>query len=172
MKTGLWMAAAGLLGLAACGSGEDAPAKIDAAAAANIRLQPGQWELVQETVRVSAPGMPPGAAEMMKMPPVVVRTCIAPAEAGKPGPDLFSGNKDPGCKTEGFSAKAGRVAGTMTCRSGAGETTVTKLEGDFTAEEFEVRLAARTEGGGSEAVDTEMRSRGRRTGECPAGVAG
>lgn len=170
MRNRVWVAAAGLLALAACGSGEnDKAAKLDAAAAQNIRLQPGQWELIQETVRVSAPGMPPGAAEMMRMPPVIVRTCIGPAEAEKPGADLFSGNKDPDCKTEGFSAKAGRVAGTMTCRSGA-ETTVTKLDGDFSADRFEVGLAVRTEGGGTEAMDIQMRSSGRRTGEC-TGVA-
>ena len=173
MKSCNWIAAGALLGLAACGSGEsDKAAKLDAAAAQNIRLQPGQWELIQETVRVSAPGMPPGAAEMMKMPPVIVRTCIGPAEASKPGPDLFSGNKDPDCKTEGFSAAAGRVAGTMTCRSGAGETTVTKLEGDFSADRFEVGLAVATKGVGPEAMDIQMRSSGRRTGECPQDAAG
>ena len=166
---------AGLLALAACGGGESPDANGAAgnaadggASAAGVQLQPGQWEMTQHTLDISAPGMPAGAADMMKPGPVTISTCITPQQAQKPGADLFSGEADASCKQEGFKAAGGEVSGTMTCSGEGSGTTVMKMDGEFSPTEFDIEMEMTTEAQGSQ-MTMEMRSSGRRIGDCPAG---
>lgn len=174
-------AAAGLLALAACGGGGESKsggneaevAEIGGNAAGSasdgVQLQPGQWEMTQQTVNVSVPGMPAGAADMIKTGPVTVKTCITEEQAQKPGPDLFSGQADPNCKQEGFSAAGGKVSGTMTCTGGKMHgKMVMKMDGQFGPTEYDVAMEMKTEAEGKQ-MTMEMRSSGRRIGDCPAG---
>ena len=178
---------AALLALAACGGGE-ADGTADSAnmantegaagaggeggasqAASEVRMQPGEWEVTQQTVNVSAPGMPAGAADMLKTPPMTVKTCITEEQAGKPGADVFTGKKDPNCTHEGFDAGGGKVSGTITCKGDTGNVTMA-MDGEFGATEFNVDMKTTTDAGAAK-MTMEMRSSGRRIGECPAGKA-
>ena len=171
---------AALLALAACGGGDadssgtaanTAGAGGEAAtsqASAEVRMQPGQWEITQQTVNVTAPGMPAGAADMLKTPPVTVKTCISEEQASKPGADLFTGKQDPNCSHEGFKAGGGKVSGTITCKGGNTGNASMAMEGEFGPTEFNVEMKTTTEAQGAQ-MTMEMRSSGRRIGECPAG---
>jgi hypothetical protein len=172
---------AGLLALAACGGGGESRNGGNEAAAvegsgnaagsesAGVQLQPGQWEMTQQTVNVSVPGMPAGAADMMKTGPITVKTCITEEQAQKPSADIFSGKTDPNCKQEGFSAEGGKVSGTVTCSGGDTGTTVMKMDGKFGPTEYDIAMEMKTQAQGAD-MTMEVRSSGRRIGECPAGV--
>jgi hypothetical protein len=175
----MMMTTAGLLALASCGggdgqggneaSGNAAAGGSAGSASAGVQLQAGQWEMTQQTLNVTAPGMPAGAADMMKTGPITVKTCITPEQAQKPSADLFSGKTDPNCKQEGFSSEGGKVSGTMTCSGGdTPGKTVMKMDGEFSPTEFDIEMEMTTEAQGSQ-MTMEMRSSGRRIGDCPAG---
>ena len=163
--------AAGLLALASCGgeSGDTAKKAEGASAGAAVQLQAGQWEVTHHTLDISAPGMPAGAADMLKPGPVTVNTCITPEQAQKPGPDLFSANADESCKQEGFKAAGGEVSGTLTCTPPGGGKTVMKLDGSFDVTEFDVHMEMVAEADGTQTT-TKMRTSARRTGDCPSGA--
>lgn len=158
---------AGMLALASCG-GEGAGADGNAASA-NVQLDAGEWELTVHTLDMSAPGMPQGAADMMKPGPVTVTTCITPQQAQKPGPDLFIAGLDPGCRQEGFKAAGAEVSGTLTCGADGAGKIVTKLDGSYDAAGFDVHMEE-TENVQGTPMTTKRRSSGRRVGDCPSGA--
>lgn len=156
-------------GNSAAGGGEKSATSSDADGG-NMQLKPGQWEMSFEMTNVSAPGMPAGAADMMRTPKTTVKSCLSEAEASKPDADLFQGKKDDSCKAEGFAMKGGRVTGTMICKGteGAGETKLT-MEGQYGSTSFDVTSRTEVKGEGM-AMTMESRSTGRRIGDCPAGA--
>ena len=184
-------AAAGLLALAACGGGgegksggneagasdpsanaasaADGGGNTGGTASAAMQLQPGQWEMTTQTVNVSIPGLPAGAADMMKTGPITVKTCITEEQAQKPSADLFAGKTAPNCKQEGFTAAGGKVNGTMTCSGGDTGATAMKMEGQFGPTQYDITMATKTQAEGRD-MTMEIRSSGRRLGECPAGA--
>ena len=174
------MTMAGLLALGACGgdgdrddaSGEAGKARVESVAKdGEMRLRPGQWEMKTEIAKVSAPGMPAGAAEMMKTAPTTVTTCISEQEANDP--NVFTGKKDPNCNTDGFSAAGGKVSGTITCAAeagGQGKLTMA-MEGEFKPDSYALETRMTTEGEGAQ-MTIESRTSGRRLGDCPAESAG
>lgn len=172
------MVGAGLLALGACGggdkdagdAGENAARAANSSPSAGVQLQPGEWEMTQHTLDISAPGMPAGAADMMKPGPVSVKTCITPEQAQKPGAELFSGETDSSCKQEGFKAAGGEVSGTVTCSGDGGGKTVMKMDGDFSPTQFDIHMEMVVEAQGTQ-MTTKMRSTGKRIGDCPAGLA-
>jgi hypothetical protein len=191
------LALAGAAALAACGGGESggegnaaAPANQAAAQAARngnaapsgeaaaagggeqMRLQPGEWEMSFETTDVAAPGMPEGTADMMKTAKQTVKVCVSEEQASKPDADLFQPSRGDGnCKRDGFSMTAGRIQGTMTCTGDGGSRTRVTMDGQYSSTAFD--LKSRTEmAGEGVAMTLEMRSAGRRLGECPAGAKG
>lgn len=175
------IAAAGLLALAACGGGDtesgNAAGGGTAESAASgggggeaVRLEPGQWEMSFEVTEVSAPGMPEGAADMMKTPRQTVKSCVSEEEANKPDADFFQPKQESNCKTEGFAMKDGRINGTVTCQGtgGQGATKVT-MDGTYGGTAFDMTSRTEMKGEGME-MTMVMKSAGRRIGECPAGA--
>ena len=183
-----WIAAAGLLALAGCGGGERgdaaangagnaagsgnaagaaAPDEPAAAAADQVRLQPGEWEIRVETKTSGIPGMPEGMAKAMKDTAVTTKTCLTEDDVAKPA--VFTGNEDPGCRTEGFAANGGKVSGTVTCPGEGGRGgMVMKTDGQFTPTGFESTTRSEIDAEGMK-MTTEARVTGRRIGECHAG---
>ena len=181
MRNRVWMAAAGLLALAGCGggggrdgaangtgnAGDAGGSSKPSAAAAEVRLQPGEWEIRLETKTSDIPGMPEGMAKAMKEAAVTTKTCLTEDDADKPS--VFTGRANPGCKTEGFEAKDGKVSGTVTCSGEGGEgRMVMKTEGRFTPTGFESTTRSDIDAEGMK-LTTEARVTGRRVGECHAG---
>jgi hypothetical protein len=150
--------------------GASASGDASGGAGGGVRLQPGEWEMGFEMIDIQAPGMPAGAADMMKKRKTTVKSCISEADANKPGPDIFQPEKGSNCKAEGYSAKDGRIAGTMTCPGTGGTGGVTLvMDGEYGPTRFDVTTRTEMKGEGT-AITTKTRSTGRRLGDCPAGV--
>jgi hypothetical protein len=173
MKTRLMMTAAALA-LAACGSSDRSGGNGTEAAAGGgsgsaVSLQPGEWEMKMEVVNVTAEGLPPGMADgLKKSASRTDRTCMTPEEAKAPKGDLFAGNKDGGCRSEGFKWEGGRIEGKTICpgQGGTGETTMT-MAGSYSAESMDMTMKSQTDLMGKP-MTMEMRMSGKRVGECSA----
>ena len=139
-------------------------------AGGRVRLQPGEWEMGFEMIDIEAPGMPAGAADMIKKGRTTVKSCISEADANKPGPNIFQPEKGSNCKAKGTLVKDGRIAGTMTCPGTGGTGGVTLvMDGEYGPTRFDVTTRTEMKGEGT-AMTTKTRSTGRRLGDCPAGA--
>jgi hypothetical protein len=123
-----------------------------------------------EVIGIEAPGMPDGAAEMMRKGKTTVKSCISEADAKKPEPDIFQPGTGSNCKAEGYVVKDGRIAGTMTCpgTGGTGGMTLV-MQGEYAPTSFDLTTRTEMKGQGI-AMTTKTRSTGRRLGDCPAGA--
>jgi hypothetical protein len=174
---GRLLSGACLLALAGCGgseptqSGNAAAAETEAAGAdggggAEVRLQPGQWEMKVEVKNAGLPNMPAGVADAMKTVSTTTTACLSEEDAAKPA--IFSGKTDESCKSEGFEYQGGRVSGTITCGGADGDGKMTiRTEGTFSPTGFQTTSRSEIEGPGMK-MTTESSVVGRRIGECPA----
>lgn len=174
------IATIGLVALAACGSSDTSKGNGSATATApaggggtTVKLQPGEWEMTMETLKVDAPGMPPQvAAAMKKQPRATSRDCMTAEEAEGPKAEMFKGANGANCKQEGFVWSGGRIQGTTTCtgEKGVGKMSMT-MAGQYSPTSMDVTMKMITEAAGTP-MTIETRMTGRRIGECPAGKAG
>lgn len=179
---------AGLIALAACGgpekkeggnaSGEAAAAGGSgsdggalAGGSATLRLEPGEWETIVESVSVEAPNMPQQARDMMAKAmggsKMSVRHCVTPEEANRPSGDLFSGRKDGNCTSKDFSVSGGRVQGTITCNDPQAGAVNLVMDGRFDPRSYTVSQTMKTDAAG-QTMTIKSRVSGRRVGECSA----
>ena len=160
--------------LASCsgggGSANDQAAKSEKAAAAGgagggIALQPGQWELRTEVVRMNVPNMPQGMSPPAP-PPTTVTYCLTPEQARQPNANFLTGSGEQGgCRAENMSMAGGRLHGTVQCEH-QGATTRVEMAGQFTPTSYEINQTTHTSAQGME-MDIESRTAGRRIGDCP-----
>ena len=159
--------AAALL-LAGCG-GEAPEANMSAeeigAQLANMRIEPGLWELTSEVVDVTAPNLPREVRSRMIGPRSRLRHCITPQEAARPSANFLAARGEGGCAYQDLSAQGGRIGGTMTC--GYIRTTMAGSYGP-TAYDTRMEMISAMPGGGEMILD--VRARGRRIGDCPEGA--
>lgn len=171
------IAAAGLLALAACGSGESggngsaAAGKGGTSAVAGgggVQLQPGEWETTTQMVKVE--GMPKEVAAMMMKEATKGRNCITPEELKEANAGLFGGEEQKNCKREGFAFQNGRISGKLSCtgEGGEGGTSSMEMSGQYSATTYDVTARISTNVQGMSA-NMESRTQGRRIGDCPPG---
>jgi hypothetical protein len=174
-------AAASLLVLAGCGKSDDSKAGNEAATAPGVApgtassasIQPGQWEVVTETVRFDAPNMPKQiAAAMMANRNKTSRICITAKDLQSASGNLFTGKKNKNCSRQEFTFAGGRVRGRMSCSGGdtPGQVEL-EVDGVYTPTTYATTSKMRMSGGGM-AMNIEANGTGRRIGECPAGSEG
>ena len=178
--TRVTIAAAAVLMLAACGGSGDGEAdrtadKAEAesgagsaaAGGAAFAMNPGEWEMTVQMVRMSAPGVPAGA--MPQAPATTVRTCLTPEQASQPTPGFLTGGgqagADSNCTYENFSNAGGRIQGTVQCTMPEGTMRMT-LDGTVTATSYE--MTQQTQMSGANQMEMENRITGRRVGDCPS----
>ena len=181
--TRVTIAATAALMLAACGGqgeGEADQAGNQAEAAsgtegaapggAALAMNPGDWEMTVQMVRMNAPGIPAGATP--PTPATTVRTCLTPDEASQPTPGFLTGggqaDANSNCTYENFSNAGGRIQGTVQCTMPEGTMRMT-LDGTVTATSYELTQQTQMSGGGTNGMEMESRITGRRIGDCPAG---
>jgi hypothetical protein len=195
MKTQLILGAAALA-LAACGSsggdkageggngsasaaqsgGSSVPAAQGGSGAGSgsaVSLQPGEWEMKMEVVNVKVEGLSEEVANGMKTQAGGTnRTCMTPEEAKAPKGDIFAGDKNASCKSEGFKWEGGRIEGKTTCagQGGTGQTVMT-MNGRYTPQSIDMSMKSDTDLMGK-AMTMEMRISGKRVGECTAATKG
>ena len=159
--------------LASCGgeSGEDQAAEKGKAAAAGgggggVSMQPGQWEIRTEVVRMEIPNMPQGMSGPMP-PATTVSTCLTPQQASAPSGGFLTGSGEgAGCTTENMSMADGRIRGTVQCNQ-QGSTMRSTMDGQFSPTSFEISQRVETSAQGMN-MNMESRTSGRRVGDCPS----
>jgi len=133
--------------------------------AAQIAIEPGEWESTSEIVNVSAPELPHEIRRRMIGPRPVARGCITAAQA----PRLIGGSG--ACNYRGLTMADGRLAGTLICPDPVLlRPTIATIEGRYGARRyaFDMVMQAALPDGGTMRI--EIRGRGRRLGDCPAAV--
>ena len=172
MKTQMILTA-GLLALAACGGSEgggnqaaaEGKQKPGAAAAGNLQMRPGQYEVTTEFLALEAPNMPPGMADMMKQQNQKSTNCVTEKEIREAQGGLFTGEEAKECTETSVKMEGGKMGGRLVCGKGD-EATTMEVAGTYSADSYNVQTTMIAKG-------TKMRSRttGRRVGECPADEA-
>jgi Protein of unknown function (DUF3617) len=131
--------------------------------AAQIAIEPGEWESASEIVNVSAPELPHEIRRRMIGPRPVARGCITAAQA----PRMIGGSG--ACNYRGLSLADGRLAGTLICPDPVLlRPTIATIEGRYgpSSYAFDMVMQAALPDGGTMRI--EIRGRGRRLGDCPA----
>jgi hypothetical protein len=151
---------AGMLSLGGCGSGGGSDT--------SGQIRAGQWEMRSEVKSISGPGVPAGAADMMKAQATTVTTCISEEQARTSNADIFTGKQNPNCTAEGFKASGGKIDGTLTCKAQNGQPGMAMtMAGTFAAENYDIDIKMKMSGP-QEGMTIETKTLGRRIGDCPA----
>lgn len=167
-------AAAGLL-LVACGGQESGNKQGDgnqakaaeAGGGSAATMRAGQWEMTTQVVSMNIPNMPQGMSPPTP-PPTTVRSCLTQEQVAQPNADFLTGSGDNGgCRSENMSMTGGRIQGAVVCNAQGAEMRAT-LNGTFAAESYDLTQQVQTSGQG-QSMQMEVRTSGRRVGDCPAG---
>ena len=131
---------------------------------ANMRIEPGLWELTSEVVDVRAPDLPREVRNRMVGPRSRLRNCITPQQAARPSANFLAARSDDDCHYRDFAVREGQLRGTMICP----DVTAT-MAGRYgpRAYEMSMEMTSPVLGGGTMKID--VRTRGRRIGECETG---
>lgn len=138
-----------------------------ARALSGIRIEPGLWELTSEIVDVRAPDLPREVRARMLGPRSRLRHCITPAQAEAPSANFLALRSENACAYRDFSMVGGRLRGAMTCP----EATAT-MEGRYEPQAYELRMAMESPMPGGATMTLQVRSHGRRIGDCEEGDDG
>jgi hypothetical protein len=150
------------------GCSEEAPQK-KATPAADVKLQPGQWETTVELTGMSMSDKSAAPAGVVGKK-TTVSSCITPEQVEQPSAALFSGS-DSSCKYDNFYMSDGRLSTTMTCtRPGMSGNMMSMVDGTYTATTFEATVETQSYTG-SHDFKTDAKVTGRRIGECTAEAA-
>jgi hypothetical protein len=164
----------GVLALAACSGGGEAnetagnEAGGGGGGSAGVSMQPGEWEMTVTATRIEMAGLPGGSP---LPPPQTARNCITPEQAASvTGAVIRNTGQNGECTTQSNTAGNGRIQATVQCRAPQGSTVQFAIDGQYTATTMELTQQIRTTGG-PRAMEMDMRTTGRRVGDCPAGAA-
>jgi len=164
------------LPLGACGSPtvdeenasvEEVAEKVREATDDDALLRPGKWMTTVSIEDMAVEGMPPEAAEQMKRMVIQTHTsesCLTPEEARQPRGKFFGGSEN--CRYDHFRMGSGKIDAKMRCEQG-GATQIMQMAGNYSPEDYQMRMNARSEGGPAGAGMTmQMRVEAKRVGNC------
>lgn len=169
------------LALSACSGGQkaeksqasspqDAAAKV---AAAQIKLQPGEYESTMKVLEFTMAGMPAGMGDRMKDAMVGEmqkprRYCFTPEQAAEGPRQLVSRMQQGDCKMSDFKSSADSVSGTMQCSFNGRGSSTTKFEGTYRADGSTMTMESDQQMPGMAGKGTHMKMQvdTRRVGEC------
>jgi hypothetical protein len=142
--------------------------KVAAAAGNESFVRPGRWESKVTVEEMAIPGMSGNMASQMNSSIGQVQTqasCLTPEEAKRPKEDFFAGD-DKNCRYDRFNMADGKIDAVMKCSAGGTSHTMT-LNGAYTPETYNMRMAMEA-GGGDAAAGMRMKMRvdAKRVGEC------
>lgn len=132
-----------------------------AAELAAMRIEPGLWELSSEVVDVRAPDLPHEVRQRMIGPRSRLRHCITPEQAERPDANFLAARAGSECVYRGFTAEGGEISGRMVCPDA-----VAHMRGRYGPQAYDMRMEMASPMGGGATMTLELRSRGRRIGEC------
>jgi len=141
-------------------------------------LRPGKWLSKATLEELSAPGMPAGMADNMKLSMANkpgTETCMSEADSKKPNADFFAGKSD-NCRYDHFKMGDGKIDANMHCSAG-GATQRMTMAGDYGPNEYHMAMTTQMEmpksvaAAGMGSMTMKMRVEGKRIGDCDAGDA-
>lgn len=172
-----------LAALAGCGSAENEPdvearnATVEEVAE-QVReageeasfIRAGKWVSTVTFEEMTAPGMPPQAAEQMRKMMGEGRryeSCLAEDQVQRPAEDFFAGGGDNQCRYEHFTMGGGKIDAKMICARGE-SSQVMEMDGSYTPTSYEIRMTTSLDGAPPPASEMRMRMRveAQRVGEC------
>ena len=136
-------------------------------ALAEVRIEPGLWEVTSAVVDVRAPNLPIAVRRRMIGPRPGLRNCVTPAQAARPDANFLAGQSRRGCAYRDFSMENGRLRGTMTCPDVA-----MTMDGRYGPQAFELRMAMESAMPDGATMRLDIRTGGRRIGPCETGGSG
>lgn len=175
-----------LIALAACGKEptvkvENATAEQVAAevkrsgVSGDMKLIPGEWQVVTEMKLVEAKGIPDAVASQMKQSMERTTTdkqCITPEQVNRPNSELFAGKENSNCKYENFEMGGGKIKALMHCPGANGAQMTMTMNGTYTPKDYKMEAAMDMQSPGSnQGMKMSIHSTGSRIGECAAGTA-
>jgi len=141
-------------------------------------LRPGKWLSKATVEELSAPGMPAGMADQLKVTMASkpgTEQCMTKDDVRKPNTDFFGGKSD-SCRYDHFKMGGGKIDARMRCTAGGGTQLMT-MAGDYGPDEYHMRMSTQMEMGKSAAaagvgsMTMKMRVEGKRIGDCDAVAA-
>lgn len=157
---------AAVAALAACGGSEgggNASGGGGGGKAADVAMQPGEWEMTATLLKMSVPGAP----SQPTPPPQSSRRCISAQDLASPTKGLVQDANNPSCTFETNSVSGGEIRFAFRCPSPQGEMRAT-VNGRYTATTVELDQQIRVQSAAGQ-MEIDARTTGRRVGECPAG---
>jgi hypothetical protein len=146
----------------------------DAGGSGNF-MRPGKWLSKATLEEMTAPGMPPGIADKMKVTMARqpgTEACMTQADAKKPNADFFAGNND-NCRYDHFKMGDGKIDAKMRCAAGGGTQLMT-MAGDYGPDQYHLAMTTQMDrgagapGGEMMSMTMKMRVEGKRIGDCDA----
>ena len=140
-------------------------------------LRAGKWLSKATLEELSAPGMPAGMADQMKMTIANKpgsESCMTEADVRKPNTDFFGGKSDQ-CRYDHFKMGDGKIDARMTCTA-AGGTQKMAMSGDYGPEQYHMAMITKMEmpqsaSVGLGAMTMKMKVEGKRIGDCDGSEA-
>jgi len=166
MRCGAFLAAWVLLAAAGCG-GETArnmTAEEVAGELADLRIEPGLWELTSEVTDVRAPDLPHEVRNRMIGPRSRIHHCITPQQAEQPSANFLAFRSESACVYRDFTLDDGRLRGAMACPDATA-----RMDGRYGAQAYEMRMQMESPVPGGSTMTLEVQARGRRIGDCREG---
>lgn len=132
-------------------------------------IRPGRWVSTVTFEEMTAPGMPPDAAEQMRRmmgEGQRYESCLTEEQVARPSEDFFAGRNNQ-CRYEHFKMKGGSIDARMRCAQGE-ISQVMEMEGSYSPDSYEMRMTTSFEGAPEPASEMRMRMRveAQRAGEC------
>ncbi|HEX5185185.1 MAG TPA: DUF3617 domain-containing protein [Allosphingosinicella sp.] len=134
---------------------------------ASLHVQPGEWEVTEETLDASGTGPAAAYLQRMKGHKRTSQECITPEEAGKP--IIFSQSHDNECDYSHMNFGSGTIKGSITCNDPHHHGSVTMtMDGHYSAQSYEMTSSVQMSmQGASTKIDAHRVA--HRIGDCPAG---
>jgi hypothetical protein len=145
--------------------------KVEAAAAGQEFVRPGEWESTTTMEEMSMSGMPPQVQAQMKRAMAAkqahtFKSCITEADVKRPKEDFFSG-KNNQCRYEHFNMGGGKIDAAMHCATGEGQQMTMNVSGTYAPESYDVNMQMSGQGGeAGHNMTMKSHTVSHRVGEC------
>ena len=166
--------------LAACSSGTKQPEAAStggnanaaaAVAAAEVKLQPGEYESTTKVLEFSVAGMPQNEAAIMEKAmsgaaAAPVRYCLTAAEAAEGPKEMVSHMSESGCNMVSFNSVSNGVSGSMQCSFPGGTSANTSFSGTYASDGSNMTMTSDVAMAGGRKIHRKVQVDSHRVGEC------
>jgi len=128
---------------------------------ADLRIEPGLWELTSAVIDVRAADLPVEVRRRMIGPRSRMRHCITPEQAERPSANFLAVRSDSACVYRDFTFEGGRLRGAMSC---PGATA--RMDGRYGPRGYDMRMEMASPMPSGGRMTLQVRAQGRRIGDC------